>query len=391
MNAPECTLKMGMVGGGPGAFIGETHRRAARMDGGIELVAGVFSPSVEKNREMGRLQRLSADRVYRDHREMILREKLLPLGTRIDFVSIVTPNHLHLTMARDFLEAGFHLICDKPLALNLAEGRELQSLVKAAGKVFVLTHNYSGYPMVKLARDLVRQGEVGQVKKVVVEYQQGWLATEAAQSKQAEWRGDPRRNGLAGAMADIGTHAFHLTEYVTGIRVEEVCAELTAFGAGRVLEDDGSVFLRFAGGARGLLHASQVSLGQENRLSLEVYGERASLEWRQEDPNYLVMRQGNAPAQVWSRGGGYVARHSPAAARASRLPAGHVEGFTEAFANIYRNGSETIRAAISGQSPNELALDFPTVDDGVRGLAFLEAVVENARGLKKWTNIAQTD
>ena len=379
---------MGMVGGGPGAFIGETHRRAARLDG-IELVAGVFSTDPEKNREQGRALRLSLDRVYRDYQELIQREQRLPEGNRIDFVTIATPNHFHLPMARDFLEAGFHVVCDKRLALNLAEGLELRRVVQTTGKVFVLTHNYVGYPMVKLARDLVRLGKLGKLRKVVVEYQQGWLATEAAKSKQAEWRSDPRRNGVAGAMADIGTHAFHLAEYVAGIQVEHVCAELNAFGEGRMLDDDGSVLLRFAGGARGLLHASQISIGQENRLCLQVYGERCSLEWRQEDPNYLRVMEGARPAAIWSRGQAYVADISPAAARASQLPGGHVEGFTEAFANIYRNGADTIRAALTGEPPDDLALDFPTVEDSVRGLAFLEAVVKNARGQAKWTRIPQ--
>ena len=379
-------LRMGMVGGGPGAFIGEVHRKAARLDGGIDLVAGAFSSDPRKSKRTGRELYLNPGRVYGGVAEMVEREAALPECERIDFVSIVTPNHLHFPVARDFLKAGFHVICDKPMTLNVKEARELRRLVARTGKVFALTHNYTGYPMVKLARDLVRGGDYGKVLKIVVKYPQGWLIRpiERIGAKQAEWRTDPKRSGAAGCMGDIGTHAENLAEYVTGLRIREICADLTTFVKGRKLDDDGNCLVRFDGGAKGLLYASQISVGEENGLAINVHCEEGSLEWRQEYPNDLLVRQTDAPVEIWRRGNGYVAAKSAAAARGTRLPAGHPESFIEAFANIYCNAAETIRAVEAGTKADPLALDFPTVDDGLRGMLFIETVVKSSKLGARW-------
>ena len=383
----ERTLKMGMVGGGPGAFIGDVHRRAALLDGGVELVAGAFASDSERAQEKGRELLLDPARVYGSLDEMIERELTLPVGKRVDFVSIVTPNHLHYPMASALLEAGIHVVCDKPMTFDVAEARRLRTRVERSGCVFALSHNYTGYPMVKLARDLVRKGELGRVRKIVVEYPQGWLATplERTGMKQADWRTDPERSGAAGCIGDIGTHAENLAEYVTGQRITELAADLTTFVDGRRLDDDGNVLVRFDGGARGVLFASQVSVGEENGLAIRVYGARRGLRWRQEAPNTLQVTSLDGPEQTWSRGNGYVAAMSPAAARATRLPAGHPEAFFEAFANVYANACDTIRARLLGVKPDPLALDFPTVDDGLRGMLFIETVVASARSAEKWT------
>ena len=385
----ERTLRMGMVGGGPGAFIGDVHRRAARLDGGVELVAGAFASDGRRSREKGRELLLDPARVYGSLDELIERERTLPAGERVDFVSVVTPNHLHFPMAAALLEAGFHVVCDKPMTFDAAEARRLKGVVERSGRVFAVTHNYTGYPMVKLARDLVRKGELGRVRKVVVEYPQGWLATplERTGMKQADWRTDPARSGAAGCIGDIGTHAENLAEYVTGQRITELAADLTTFVDGRRLDDDGNVLVRFEGGARGVLFASQVAVGEENGLALRVYGERRGLRWRQETPNTLQVTALDGPEETWSRGHAYVAATSPAAARATRLPAGHPEAFCEAFANVYANVRDTIRARIRGVEPDPLALDFPTVDDGLRGMLFIEAVVASAGSGEKWTRV----
>jgi predicted dehydrogenase len=320
---------------------------------------------------------------------MVERELALPQSERIHFVSIVTPNDLHCPVATVFLNAGFHIVCDKPMTRTVAEARSLKQTVRTSRRVFALTHNYTGYPMVKLARDMVAQGDLGALRKVVVEYPQGWLARrlEATGMKQAAWRTDPARSGGSGCMGDIGTHAANLAEYITGLRIVDVCADLTTFVKGRRLDDDGNVLLRFQKGVRGVLHASQVSVGEDNALSIRVYGERQGLEWRQEEPNVLDVKPDGAPLQRWSRGHDYVAEKSPAAARASRLPAGHPEGFHEAFANVYRNATDTIRARLSRTRPDPLALDFPTVDDGVRGMLLVEALLKSARSTRRWTRV----
>lgn len=379
-------LKMGMVGGGPGAFIGDVHHKAAVLDGGVELVAGAFSSDPKKSKQKGDELDLNPARVYGSYKEMIQQESKLPEGIRIDFVSIVTPNHVHFPVAKAFLEAGFHVICDKPMTLTATEARELQKIVKKSNRVFALTHNYTGYPMVKLARDLARNGELGKIRKVVVQYPQGWLSTalEKSDQKQAAWRTDPKRSGAAGCMGDIGTHAENLAEYITGLRISELCADLRTFVKGRRLDDDGNVLLRFEGGASGLLHASQISVGEENNLAIWVYGEKKGIEWHQEHPNYLYIKSQDGPEEVWKRGNGYIGAKSPSAARATRIPSGHPEAFLEAFANIYKNATDTMRARILGEKPDPLALDFPNVDDGLRGMLFIETVVKSAKSKDKW-------
>ena len=286
---------------------------------------------------MGRELLIDSKRAYRSYEQMIDRELALPEGERIDFVSITTPNHVHFSVASAFLDAGFHVICDKPMTFNVKEARRLKKMVKKSRKVFALTHNYTGYPMVKLARDLVRAGRLGKIRKIVVQYPQGWLSTalERTGAKQAVWRTDPKQSGAGGCIGDIGTHAENLAEYMTGLRITEVCADLTTFVKGRKLDDDGNVLLRFQKGAKGVLHASQISVGEENNLAIWIYGEDGGLEWHQESPNDLYVKAPDGPVQLWRRGNDYVGAESPAAARATRLPAGHPEAFIEAFANVY--------------------------------------------------------
>jgi predicted dehydrogenase len=385
----ERNLKMGMVGGGPGAFIGEVHRKTARMDGGVELVAGAFDINPRKSKQMGRQLNLNSRRVYGNYQEMIQRELKLPEGERIDFVSITVPNNWHFPIARDFLNAGFHVMCEKPMTFNVNEAKALQKIVRQSRKVFGLMHNYTGYPMVKLARDMVRSGDLGRIRKIVVQYPQGWLSTalERTGQMQASWRTDPKQSGAAGCIGDIGTHAENLSEYITGLKITHICADLTIFVKGRRLDDDGNCLLRFNNGAKGILHASQISIGEENGLAIWVYGENKGLEWHQEHPNHLYVKEPDGPVQIWRRGNNYVTVKSPAAARATRLPSGHPEAFFEAFANIYRNFTDTVRAKLERRKPDELALDFPDVDDGVRGMLFIESVVASAKSGQKWTKM----
>ena len=378
---------MGMVGGGRGAFIGGVHRFAAALDQQIELVCGAFSSDPEKSRLSGEDFFLPADRVYGSYEEMIRSEKELPEEERMDFVSIVTPNHVHFGPAKMALENGFHVVCDKPLAFNVDEARQLVDLVEKTGLVFALTHNYTGYPMVKQARDMVARGDFGKVRKIVVEYPQGWLSTklEDTDSKQASWRVDPEKSGMGGAMGDIGTHAENLAEYISGLKVTEVCAELTSFVEGRRLDDDANILLRFEEGAKGVLHCSQIAAGEENGLNIRLWGETGGIEWHQMKPNTLIVKQHDAPSKLFRTGvGGDL---TEAAQRAQRIPAGHPEGYLEAFANIYRNFADTVRARMEGQEPTELAMDFPTVQDGLRGMRFVEVVVENSRGDQKWSKV----
>lgn len=366
-------LRFGMVGGGPGAFIGAVHRRAATMDGLATLVAGAFSSDREKSRAQGRELHLDATRVYDSYQTMAEREAARPAEERIDFVSIVTPNHLHFPIARAFIERGIHVICDKPMTTTIADAEALAVLVHEHDVVFALTHNYSGYPLVKQARALVRHGELGKIRKIVAEYSQGWLSTriEATGQKQADWRTDPARAG-AGALGDIGSHAEHLARYVTGLEIEQLCADVSTFVDGRRLDDDANILVRYEGGAKGVLFCSQISLGEENRLSLRVYGTEASLEWHQQDPNLLIVRRADGPMQVYKPGHPYL---DAAAAHATRLPSGHPEAFFEAFANVYANAMRTIAARIAGETPDSLDLDFPTVQDGVAGVRFILAAV----------------
>lgn len=382
-------LRMGMVGGGPGAFIGEVHRKAARLDGGVEIVAGAFHIDPAKSAEMGRQLCIDPSRAYPDYKSMIEGELALGPDKRIDFVSVTTPNNWHFPIARDFLLAGFNVMCEKPMTMSVKEAKDLQKVVKKSGKVFGLMHNYPGYPMVKLARDMVRQGDLGKIRKIVVQYPQGWLCRpiERSGQQQASWRTDPKQSGAAGCMGDIGTHAENLAEYITGLKITEICADLTTFVEGRRLEDDGNCLVRYNNGARGILFASQISIGEENGLAIWVYGENKSLEWHQEDPNYLHVKVIDGPLQVWRRGNDYIKAKSPAAGRASRIPAGHPEAFLEAFANNYVNFMETIRAKIDRKKVDPLALDFPGVDAGLRGMQFIEAVVKSGKLGAKWVKM----
>lgn len=376
-------MRMGMVGGGRGAFIGAVHRMAAALDGEIELVCGAFSSDPEKSRLSGEDFCLPPDRVYGSYQEMIQKEKKLPAGERMDFVSIVTPNHVHYGPARMALENGFHVICDKPLCFNMKEALQLQTLVNHTGLIFALTHNYTGYPMVKQARMMVRNGDIGEIRKIVVEYPQGWLSTRLEDSgqKQASWRTDPKRSGIAGAMGDIGTHAENLAEYISGLKIKELCADITTFVEGRLLDDDGNVLLRFDNGAKGILHASQISAGEENNLNIRIYGTKAGLQWFQMEPNSLYVKWLDRPMEVLRTGVGNL---YPASSAHTRIPAGHPEGYLEAFANIYRNFAFCVRAKLEGNEAPEVYQDFPTVHDGVRGMQFIEKVIASGKSKKKW-------
>ena len=347
------------------------------LDGLATLVAGAFSSDRDKSRAQGRELHLDPQRVYDDYEAMADREAALPLGERIDFVSIVTPNHLHFRVARAFIERGIHVICDKPMTTTLDDADALCRLVRQHEVVFALTHNYSGYPLVKQARVMVRAGELGVVRKVVAEYSQGWLSTllEATGQKQAAWRTDPVRAG-AGALGDIGSHAEHLARYVTGLEIERLCADVSTFVEGRRIDDDANLLVQYRGGAKGVLFCSQISVGEENRLNLRVYGTDASLEWHQQEPNVLVVRRANGPMEVYKPGHPFLA---PAAQHATRLPAGHPEAFLEAFANVYGNAMRTISARLAGEEPDPLDLDFPTVEDGVAGVRFILGAVASGR------------
>ncbi|MAT53204.1 MAG: oxidoreductase [Saprospirales bacterium] len=376
-------IRMGMVGGGRGAFIGAVHRMAAALDGEIELVCGAFSSDPERSKLSGADLGLPPERVYGSYKEMIEKESKLPEDVRMDFISIVTPNHVHFRPAVLALENGFHVVCDKPLCFNMEEALHLETLVKRSGLLFALTHNYTGYPMVKQARAMVRNGDIGEIRKVVVEYPQGWLSTkvEDTGSKQASWRTDPARSGAAGAMGDIGTHAENLAEYVTGLQITEMCADLSTFVEGRLLDDDGNVLLRFDNGAKGILHASQICAGEENNLNIRVYGTKAGLQWFQMEPNSLYVKWLDKPMEVLRTGVGNL---YPEAAAHTRIPAGHPEGYLEAFANIYRNFAICLRARLEGKEPDPLYMDFPTVSDGVRGMRFIERVVYAGSSEEKW-------
>lgn len=376
-------LRMGMIGGGIGAFIGAVHRMAAALDNESELVCGAFSSDPKKSKASGEMLKLPPERVYDCYAKMIAKEKTLPEAQRMDFVSIVTPNHLHFGPADLALKNGFHVICDKPMTFNLKEALNLEQTVKKSGLVFALTHNYTGYPMIKEAREIVRGGKLGKIRKIVVEYPQGWLATklEAQGQKQASWRTDPKKSGASGCMGDIGTHAENLAEYITGLRIKELCADLTTFVQGRKLEDDGNVLLRFDNGARGVLYASQISAGEENPFHIRVYGKKGGIEWDQQEPNSLILKWIDRPKEIIRTGVGPL---SNAAKFNIRLPAGHPEGFIEAFANIYRNFALTVMCRMNGIKPKAEYLDFPTVTDGVRGMAFIKTVVESAQQGSRW-------
>ena len=361
---------------------------AMRLDGKIELVAGAFSSNPQKSKLSGEDLLLDPKRVYADYRTMATEESRLPAGERIDFVSVVTPNRTHVPVAERFLETGFNVVCDKPLAFDLEEARALREVVRKTAKMFALTHNYKGYPMVKEARELVRSGELGEILKVVAEYPQGWLnkPIDEEGQKQASWRTDPRQAGAAGCIGDIGTHAENLGRYITGLQIDELCAEFTSFVKGRQLEDDANLLIRYKGGAKGVSSASQISAGEENDLSIRVYGTKASLEWHQEDPNKLIVKYADKPRRPYRRGNEYV---SDIAKRFTRLPSGHPEAFVEAFANIYVEAARAIEAEVDGHAiPGDC--DFPTVDDGVEGMAFIATAVQSARAGGVWTRMVDT-
>ena len=375
-------VRLGMVGGGVDAFIGGVHRIAARLDDEFALVAGALSSTPERARASGAALGLDPGRIYDDFRAMAIREARLKAG--IEAVAIVTPNHMHYPVAREFLRRGIHVICDKPMTATLAEARKLARLAEESGALFILTHNYTGYPMVRQAREMIAAGDLGRIRLVQVEYVQDWLTEPAeADNKQAQWRTDPARSGAGGAIGDIGTHAYNLAGFVTGMEPEELAADLTSFVPGRALDDNAQVLLRYPGGARGMLWASQVAPGNENALRLRVYGEKGGLEWQQENPNYLWFTPfGQEPRRI-SRGG---AGAGPAAARMSRIPPGHPEGYLEGFANIYAEAARAIRARRAGQPvPGEVI--YPGAAEGLAGVAFVEACVRSARRNAAWVRL----
>lgn len=376
-------IRLGMVGGGQGAFIGAVHRIAARIDDQYELVAGALSSDPERASASAQELGIAADRSYASYEEMAQAEAARPDG--IEAVSIVTPNHLHAPIARVFLNAGIHVICDKPLTTSVKEAEELVGLVEKSGKLFVLTHNYSGYPMIRQARSMVAGGELGDIRVIQVEYPQDWLTerSELSGNKQAEWRTDPARSGAGGAIGDIGTHAYHLAGFVSGLETEQVLAQLTSFVEGRSLDDDVQIMLRYKGGARGSLWASQVAVGNENGLKLRIYGSKGGLEWTQADPNYLWFTRFGEPKQLITRGG---AGANAAASRVTRIPGGHPEGYLEGFATIYTEAAHAIRAARAGEKPDAQVL-YPTVYDGLDGMRFIEASVASSQAGTQWTRL----
>ena len=380
-------LRMGMVGGGKDAFIGAIHRLAANMDGLIELCCGALSINPEIAKDSGASLFLPEHRTYLTYDEMITKESQLPASERMDFVTIVTPNFAHFAPAMMALDHGFHVVIEKPIAFTLDEAKQLHQKVQETGLTLCLTHTYSGYPLVKQARAMVADNIFGKIRKVWVEYPQGWLSklSEREGNAQAAWRTDPKKSGKAGCMGDIGTHAAHLAEYITGAQITQLCADLNAMVEGRMLDDDGNVLLQFSNGARGVLMASQVAAGEENALKIRIYGEKGGLEWAQHDPNTLLVKWLDAPTQILRAGGNYGDRLSKYAIHNSRTPGGHPEGYLEAFANIYRNFALTLSAKIDGTTPTPEMLDFPNTNDGLRGMAFIDNVVASGASEQKWT------
>ncbi|WP_245916983.1 Gfo/Idh/MocA family oxidoreductase [Mucilaginibacter yixingensis] len=378
-------LRLGMIGGGQGAFIGAVHRIASRIDNEYQLVCGAFSSDAERSRASGLLLDLPAQRCYASWQQMLEQEQALPAHERVQVICIVTPNHLHFEPAKQAMLAGFDVILDKPMTFSLVEAKELQKVVEETGRLFCLTHTYTGYPMVKEARQLVKSGKLGEIRKVYVEYPQGWLSTfvEGTNNKQATWRTDPAKSGIAGAMGDIGIHAFNLAEYVSGVEVTQLCADINTVVKGRRLDDDGAALLRFSNGASGVLIATQVAAGEENKVKVRVYGENGGLEWQQEDANTLLVKWANKPAEIWRTGGGYT---SSFAAHNTRTPSGHPEGYLEAFANLYRNFALHVKARQAGETPSPEVLDYPGIKEGVRGMAFIENVIASGKSTQKWTD-----
>jgi predicted dehydrogenase len=376
-------LRMGMIGGSTEAFIGAVHRKAAALDGEIDLVCGAFSSDPKKSKTTGQALHLDPKRVYQSYAEMIQREKELPEDQRMDFVSIVTPNHVHFEPAKLALENGFHVIIDKPLAFSLAEAKALKKVVEKSGLILALTHTYTGYPMVKEAKQLVASGKIGKVRKIYVEYHQGWLTNliEVA-NKQASWRTDPKRSGQGGAIGDIGTHAANLAEYISGLEITEINADLNIVVKGRKLDDDAAMLLRFNKGATGILSATQVAAGEENNHNIRIYGDKGAIIWKQEEPNSLLVRVYGKPNELYRAGWDYL---SDAAKLNTRTPWGHPEGYLEAFANLYLAFARAVRDFKPGKRINPAKYDFPDVNDGVRGMAFVETVIRSARSNRKWT------
>ncbi len=374
---------MGMIGGGKDAFIGAVHRLAANMDGLIELSAGALSVNPEVGYESGKMLFLPDNRIYNNYEEMLTKESELPAEEKIDFVTIVTPNFAHFAPAMMALDKGFNVVIEKPMTLTLEEAKQLHAKVEETGLTLCLTHTYSGYPMVKQAKQMVSEGKLGNIRKIVVEYPQGWLSTlsEREGNAQAAWRTDPSKTGKSGCMGDIGTHAAHLAEYISGLKITKICADLNIVVPGRAIDDDGNVLLKFDNGANGVLVASQIAAGEENALKIRVYGEKGGLEWHQMEPNTMIVRWLDAPAQIYRTGNGYMdsfAKHN------TRTPGGHPEGYLEAFANIYKNFALTVNAKLNSEEPSAEMLDFPGTSDGIRGMAFIENVVASAQSDQKW-------
>ncbi|TKC00477.1 Gfo/Idh/MocA family protein [Pedobacter cryophilus] len=379
-------LRLGMIGGGPGSFIGAIHRIAARMDNHYDLVCGAFSSSAEKSIQTGNELGLNTDRIYPSYEKLITAEKSLPEEKRVQVISIVTPNHLHFEPAKMALENGFHVILDKPITLSLAEALLLKDIQERTGKFLCLTHTYTGYPMVKEARQQILDGKLGEIRKVYVEYPQGWLST-AVENKQADWRTDPSKSGIAGAMGDIGTHAFNLAEYVSGLSVQKLCADINTVVANRRLDDDGAVLLKFENEVSGVLMATQIAAGEENNVKIRVYGEKGGLEWQQADANTLTLKWLDEPAQTYRTGGSYL---SSFAQHNTRTPSGHPEGYLEAFANIYKNFAEHILAIQNQSEPKKESLDYPGITEGIRGMAFIETVIASGKSTQKWLDLKKS-
>jgi predicted dehydrogenase len=379
-------LRMAMIGGGKDAFIGAIHRLAFNMDGQVELVAGCLSVNPEIAIQSGEDLYLPKERVYTDYKEMLEKEAAMPADKRIDFVSIVTPNFVHFEPAMLALEKGFNVVIEKPITFSLDQALQLKKKLKESGLLLMLCHTYTGYPMVKQAKQLIKEGVIGKVRKVYVEYPQGWLSTflEGSNNQQAAWRTDPKRSGKAGAMGDIGTHAFNLAEYVAGCKVTQLCSDINTYVSGRQLDDDGAALLKFDNGASGVLMATQIAAGEENNVKIRVYGEKGGIKWEQEDANSLWVKWPDKPAQVYRTGSGYAdsfAKHN------SRTPGGHPEGYLEAFANLYRNFTLTLKAKLNGQVAQEEWLDFPSIEEGVRGMAFIDKVIDAGSSSVKWIDL----
>ncbi|MHB1179250.1 MAG: Gfo/Idh/MocA family protein [Daejeonella sp.] len=381
-------LRMGMVGGGKDAFIGAIHRIAANMDGLVELSCGALSINPEIARDSGQMLFLPENRTYLTFQEMIEKESKLPADQKIDFITIVTPNFAHFAPAMMALENGFHVVIEKPIAFTLDEAKQLKAKVEETGLILLLTHTYAGYPMVKQAKQMIRDGVLGKIRKIYVEYPQGWLSrlSEREGNAQAAWRTDPKKSGKSGSMGDIGTHAAHLAEYISGLKITQVCADLNIVVEGRQLDDDGNVLLKFDNGASGVLTASQVAAGEENALKIKIYGENGGLEWAQQEPNTLLVKWLDKPTEILRAGAGYTDRLSSYATHNCRTPGGHPEGYLEAFGNLYRNFALTLSARIDGTKPSPEMLDFPSVEEGIRGMAFIDNVVKSQASNEKWTN-----